>query len=308
MSLTLDEIKAISEMAKLLYSFLPGNPHPFADQSISFKGIAYELELGKFWQGGSKLPAITTLLERTLKYKRDKFCALILEIVKRGIKYRANKGDEITREEIETLNELLLKIKFKIPELWDNSFLMSLPSKIIEKQTKKEVDSKILKDFKQRLLKLNNLNPQERGYQFEKLLQEIFELFDLAPRSSFKLIGEQIDGSIELDNHTYLVEAKWQNKRVDEKELLAFHGKIEGKAKWSKGLFISYSGFTDEALNAFVKGKTINLIVMDGLDLFEVLDSKIRLDKLIKLKSRYAAETGDIMARADDLIHLYLKS
>ena len=93
MSLTLDEIKAISEMAKLLYSFLPGNPHPFADQSISFKGIAYELELGKFWQGGSKLPAITTLLERTLKYKRDKFCALILEIVKRGIKYRANKGD-----------------------------------------------------------------------------------------------------------------------------------------------------------------------------------------------------------------------
>jgi len=177
----------------------------------------------------------------------------------------------------------------------------------IEKQTKKEIDPKILKDFKQKLLKLNDLNPQERGYQFEKLLQEIFELFDLTPRPSFKLIGEQIDGSIELDNHTYLVEAKWQNKPVDEKELLAFHGKIEGKAKWSRGLFINYSGFTDDALKAFVKGKTINLIAMDGLDLFEVLDGKIRLDELIKLKSRYAAETGNIMARADDLVHLYLK-
>ena len=31
------------------------------------------------------------------------------------------------------------------------------------------------------------------------------------------------------------------------------------------------------------------------------------MDELIKLKSRYAAETGNIMARADDLVHLYLK-
>ena len=42
MSLSLSESQAVNEMAKVLYNFLPGNPYPYADQSVSFKGIAYE--------------------------------------------------------------------------------------------------------------------------------------------------------------------------------------------------------------------------------------------------------------------------
>lgn len=52
MSLSLSESQATSEMAVILYNFLPGNPHPYADQSISFRGIAYERGLTDFWPQG----------------------------------------------------------------------------------------------------------------------------------------------------------------------------------------------------------------------------------------------------------------
>ena len=34
------------------------------------------------------------------------------------------------------------------------------------------------------------------------------------PRGSFRLIGEQIDGSFHLEGETYLLEAKWQGVRA----------------------------------------------------------------------------------------------
>ena len=305
MGLSLEEIRVISEIANLLYDFLPGNPHPFADQSISFKGLAHELDLGNFWPGGSKLPAIINLLEKTLEFKPQMFYRLILETVKRGIKYRAKKGREITREEIEKLNQLLLKIHFKIPELWNRNFLDSLPSQKKEISEKKEALTEKIKQLKKELINLANKHPQQKGYAFEKFLQEFFETFKLNPRSPFKVMGEQIDGSIELDGHTYLIEAKWQDKLVGESELLVLKGKVESKATWSRGLFISYSGFTKEGLEAFSKGKATNLIAMTGEDLWAILDGEMNLDEAIRLKSRYAAETGKIMIRIYELRNLY---
>jgi len=299
----LEKTKIISEVAKLLYSFLPGNPHPFADASLSFRGIAYELGLGQFWQAGSKLPAITNLLEKALE--KGQFCPLIIRVVHYGIKYRANRGDDVTRNEIRDLNELLLKLGFKVPELWERSFLESLPSAEEETPEKKELDRNKLVELKDKLVGLSKLPPQKRGYAFQDFLQGLFSLFDLKPKSPFRLIGEEIDGSIELGNHTYLIEAKWQNAPVGQKDLLVFRGKVESKATWSRGLFISYSGFTKDGLEAFSRGRSTNLIAMSGEDLFFILHGKIGLDKVISLKSRYAAETGGIMIRVYDLRNMY---
>jgi len=117
MSLTLSETQVIQALAAHLYDFLPGNPHPFANRAVSFAGVAESFELGDFWQGGSKKPAIIHLLELTLDRDRGKFCSLIFGIVRTAIKYKS-----LQREQIERLNELLLGVKFKIPELWDKAF------------------------------------------------------------------------------------------------------------------------------------------------------------------------------------------
>lgn len=300
MPLSLSETQAIQEIANYLYSFLPGQPHPFADQRTSFAGISYELGLKDFWQGGSKLPAITTLLENTLERKRGIFCQLILEIVRRGIKYRDNKRQSITREEIEKLNQLILKVRFKIPELWDKNFLDSLPSLKQEGLNKREenIRKEKRKELSEKLLIIEKLSPQERGFAFERFLNELFETFKLNPRGSFRLTGEQIDGSLELDDEIYLIEAKWESKQIGIQDLLCFHGKIAGKSTWSRGILISYSGFTQEALTAFSRGRPTNLITFTAQDLYFILEGYrgkyLNLDEAIRIKVRHAAETGDI--------------
>ncbi len=298
------ETKVISELADFLYSFLPGKPHPFANPAISFEGIANDLGIEQFWIGGSKKPAIATLLEKTLIYKRDKFCSLIIQIVQRSIKYRG-KSNPITKEEIEKLNDYIMQLGFKIEELWDPKFLNSLPSRNSKEDkieiVKKEKFKDILPLLLNNLIDLEKLPPQSRGYEFEKFLTTLFNVFDLKARSPFRLSGEQIDGSIELDGNVYLVEAKWQNEPVGYAELLALYGKIQGKATWSRGIFISYSGFSPEGLEAFSKGRPTNLIAFSGQDLYFILEGGIELDKMIRLKTRLAAEEGRVYVPVQEL-------
>jgi hypothetical protein len=297
-------------LADFLYPFLPGKPHPFADQSISFAGIAIDLGLERFWTGGSKRHAIAALLEGTLSQARSKFCPLMIQIVTRGLKYRG-KSNPITREEIEQLNELIKKLGFKIPELWDSDFLWGLPSIKPEKDKVATAKMETLKNtlplLLNDLLNLKKLAPQERGYAFEKFLTTLFNAFGIQARSPFRLVGEQIDGSIEFEGNTYLIEAKWQNTLVGNTELLALHSKVGGKATWSRGIFISYSGFSQEGLEAFSKGRPTNLIAVTGQDLYFILEGGMPLDKMIRLKTRLAAEEGRAYVSVHELLLISYK-
>jgi hypothetical protein len=291
MTLPLIKIQALNELSHYLYSFLPGQAHPYANQNISFAGIAKQLGLSQYWSGGSKQPAISQLLTATIEYKSGEFCKLIIEIVTKSITYRQSKGDPITREEIDRINEIIKKIGFKIPELHENEFLNSLPRKIAETDSLK-ISNKKISELKDVLLKLTSTNANERGFHFEKFLKELFELNNLAPHSSFRMTGEQIDGSLQFQGETYLIEAKWHNSPISQDDLLIFSGKVGGKAQWSRGLFISYSGFSLPGLEAFSTGKPTNIICMDGYDLCCILDGKIEICKVIERKVRKAAETN----------------
>jgi Uncharacterized alpha/beta hydrolase domain (DUF2235)/Restriction endonuclease len=142
-------------------------------------------------------------------------------------------------------------------------------------------------------------SPQARGYAFEAFLKSLFDAFGLAAHDPFRLRGEQIDGSFQLGNEIYLLEAKWHGQAMGVAELHTFHGKIEQKAAWARGLFVSNSGFTDDGLAAFGRGKRV--ICMDGLDLYEMLDREIPLNQVLERKVRRAAETGAPFVRVRDL-------
>jgi len=149
------------------------------------------------------------------------------------------------------------------------------------------------------LLALSNLEPQPRGYAFEAFLKKLFDAFGLKAQEAFRNKGEQIDGSFLLNNEVYLIEAKWQSKLVDISDLHTFHGKIEQKAMWTRGLIVSHAGFSEDGLHAFGRGKRV--ICMDGFDLYETLDRQIPLNHVLERKVRRAGETGDVFARVRDL-------
>jgi Restriction endonuclease len=157
----------------------------------------------------------------------------------------------------------------------------------------------LLAKLRSDLIELWQLQPQARGYAFETFLKRLFDAFHLKAREAFKIKGEQIDGSFDLHSQTYLLEAKWQANPIGAADLHVFEGKLSQKAAWSRGLFISYTGFTEDGLHAFGKGK--RLVCMDGQDLDEALMRELPIDQVLDRKVRRAAETGATFVRVRDL-------
>jgi hypothetical protein len=143
-------------------------------------------------------------------------------------------------------------------------------------------------------------DPQERGRQFEGFLQDMFGAYDLNPRGSFKITGEQIDGAFELEGTQFLLEARWQEDRQGAAPLDSFSKKVERKLENTLGLFISLAGFTDEGVAAF-RGSRPSVILMDGEDLALVLQGFVDFRELLKHKVRQAAQTGDPYLKARDI-------
>ena len=160
-------------------------------------------------------------------------------------------------------------------------------------------DETIASDLADHLREVDRLAPQKRGYAFEKFLKDVFNAYGLSARAPFCLVGEQIDGSFVLDDNTYLLEAKWTNAKVDAAALRAFNAKVEDKATWSRGLFVSHSGFTTEGLTAFGHGKSV--ICMDGCDIHDVLSRRLNFAEVLAMKVRHAAETGEAFISVRDL-------
>ncbi len=161
------------------------------------------------------------------------------------------------------------------------------------------IDDRTSELLMSRLLEVSSLPPQKRGYAFEAFLKEMFDAYDLCARASFRLTGEQIDGSFVMQNETYLLEAKWQNTPIGVADLHTFEGKLGEKASWSRGFFVSNSGFSIEGLQAFGRGKRI--ICMDGFDLSEMLRLKLPFVEILQAKVRRAAETGNPFVSVRDL-------
>lgn len=298
MALSMKEATAVSEIADLLYNFLPGS----GNSRTAFPLAAQETGVGEFWQPGSKLPSLVQLLSATLECRRNRFCPLITAIVRQSMTWRRGRNEPLTREEVEQLNALLRGVSFRIPELTDETFLGMLPCRDPppEKPAVGKPTAAQLTALSMQLIELSKLAPQPRGFAFEKFLHDLFAVFDLAPRGSFRLVGQQIDGSFLLQGETYLLEAKWQNDFTGVGDLDAFSGKVGRNAKWARGLFVSNTGFSPDGLTAFGKAPT-SIVCMDGFDLHETLSRQLSLADVIARKVRRAAETGGPFVRVRDL-------
>jgi restriction endonuclease len=142
---------------------------------------------------------------------------------------------------------------------------------------------------------------QSRGRLFESFLRELFDVFDLAPRGDFRIVGEQIDGGFTLDEFHYLLEAKWERQGASREQLDAFRAKVAEKADTTLGLFVAIEGFEPKALDKH-NGRRSPLLLMDGGDLLAVLEQRIDLSDLLRAKRRHAAMTGEIYQSAGALL------
>ena len=64
---------------------------------------------------------------------------------------------------------------------------------------------------------------------------------------------------------------------------------------------MSYSGFTDEGLDAFARGNATHIICMDGQELWQVMHRKLNLAEVLTRKARRTAETGKAFVEVNTL-------
>ncbi|WP_339541381.1 restriction endonuclease [Pseudomonas sp. RA_5y_Pfl1_P24] len=133
---------------------------------------------------------------------------------------------------------------------------------------------------------------RRRGYDFEKVLKGLLESEGLEPRSSYKSPGEQIDGSFYLDGGFLLLEAKWHADPIPASTLYQFKGKVDGKLVGTLGVFISMSGYSADAVDALIAGKSLNLILFTKEDMDAAIIQEIGFKQILKEKLRKAAEEG----------------
>jgi hypothetical protein len=148
---------------------------------------------------------------------------------------------------------------------------------------------------------LSDADPQSRGYKLEIMLRALFELCDLDPRASFKIVGEQIDGAFTFESTDYLFEGKWQAELTGAADLDVLAGKLSRKLDNTLGLFLSVNGFSEDGVKAHSSGRRL-MLLMDGSDLMAVLEARIDLVQLLLRKRREASQTGNIYLKIHEIL------
>jgi len=148
---------------------------------------------------------------------------------------------------------------------------------------------------------LSSREPQQRGYRLEEIMRELFELFDLDPRASFRIVGEQIDGAFTFDDTDYLFEGKWQQEPIAAADLDVLAGKLARRLDNTLGLFLAVNGFSEDGVKAHASGRRL-MLLMDGSHLMAVLEGRIDLIQLLLRMRREASQTGNIYLRIHEIL------
>jgi restriction endonuclease Mrr len=142
---------------------------------------------------------------------------------------------------------------------------------------------------------------QQAGYTLEDILEQLFPLFEIEYRKSYRTSTQQIDGHFRFEGFDYLVEAKWRKDQPNESEIAGFKRKIETKFDATRGVLISINGVRAEVIDKF-QGERSNILFMDGEDLILILEGRVDLRELLEKKIEKAAQEGIVYWPARNMI------
>lgn len=139
-------------------------------------------------------------------------------------------------------------------------------------------------------------NPNKRGKDLERVLNDYFREFGILVREDFKRAGdsgdgiiEQIDGIVEVDNAIYLAEMKWRKDSIGSNDIYAHLGRIYHRAN-AHGFFISASGYAPSALIAAKEALVKNalLVLFDLEEFVRILEREGDFLKYCRDKVQFA--------------------
>jgi len=157
-----------------------------------------------------------------------------------------------------------------------------------QKEAQERVRQKLYGLFKE------DLDPHQRGRDFEAVLNELFQLDDILIRESFRRSGlkgktvEQIDGAVEITSHLYLVEAKWHKGPIDVQDVQVLLSRLFLRPE-ARGIFISANGYTEPAQEIQRQAASQKVLLLCHLaEIVQVLEREERIGRFFKNKADQA--------------------
>lgn len=171
-----------------------------------------------------------------------------------------------------------------------------------EKINNTQIRGSRLLELKQRFSQaIKDENCQRAGYELEDIIEQLFSIYHIEYRKSYRTSTQQIDGYFSFDGFDYLVEAKWRADQPNEAEIGSFKHKVETKFDSTRGIFVSINGFREEVVHAF-EGRGSCILFFTGQDISLILEGLVALDEVLRKKIQIAAQEGNICYSVYDML------
>jgi hypothetical protein len=145
----------------------------------------------------------------------------------------------------------------------------------------------------ERLKVLHSLvGTQKGGYDFQDWFYDALDFSEIVNRRPYVSNGRQIDGSLNIDGTTYLVELKFTAAQADATDIDSFKAKIESKADNTMGVMLSISSYSSVAISE-ASGRKTTLLLLDASHVYLFLAGGVKLSDVITRVRRHAAQTGE---------------
>lgn len=201
----------------------------------------------------------------------------------RGVYQITEVGKQVLTENIDYINIAYLK-KFEGYKKWQNTFAQSEENvkevnAVIEEKTPEEVLGDTVKDLKNKLgYELLEILKNKPANYFEHFVLKLLSAMGYGgvEESNFEVVGQSgdngIDGIIYQDklgiDRIYVQAKRWKDNKVQSKDIRDFIGSLSLKGT-NKGIFITTSEFTADALKTAQMNPHNRIILINGLQLTE---------------------------------------
>jgi hypothetical protein len=137
-----------------------------------------------------------------------------------------------------------------------------------------------------------SVGTQQGGYDFQDWFYDLLDFSEIVNRRPYVSNGRQIDGSLNVDGTTYLVELKFTATQADATDVDSFKAKVESKADNTMGVMVSISGYSSVAISE-ASGKKTPLLLLDSSHIYLFLTASLKFADIVSRVRRHAAQTGE---------------
>jgi hypothetical protein len=151
------------------------------------------------------------------------------------------------------------------------------------------------------------LTPQQAGWVFERWILEAFRLSGAAGHYPYDnpQIQEQIDGLVFDGWQGFLIESKFQSRKIDIDPIYRLHVIVEQRLVGALGLFFSASGFTVPAVEKARALRPIRVLLFEADDLNWALQRPGSMMTMVQRKWLLALKEGHPNARVVQPVDLF---